>query len=254
MEKRHRLLRLVIESLVVMVMLATSIVGTGSISVASAHPVPQRSPSASSPFVSPSEASSASSMPGQTAPSLPVGPWYAPHSEMSGPLYGPYAAGTPTASQGRKPGEQADLRTETSDTILNPDGTWTLKSYSVPINYKDAQGHWQPIDNTLISDTSDSGYAFGNRADGWHIHFAAQSGGANLVHAQFPTVTVAETLNGAATVHATTNGSQISYPGVFLGSICSMGLARSAWRRPCCSRPPRYRTAMRSPIISLGRM
>jgi RHS repeat-associated protein len=85
------------------------------------------------------------------------------------------------------------------------------------IHYKDAQGHWQPIDNTLIADTSDAGYAYGNRANGWHIRFAAQSGGPNLVHAKFPTVTTAETLDGAASVPATTTGSTVVYAGVFPG-------------------------------------
>ncbi len=218
MKRSRRVLQTVCEFLVAFVLVVMSVVGTGAITLPVAHVVSHVSSSAMpaalgarfSPDLSPAQ--------------LPVGAWYAPHSTMSAPLYGPFTPGIPTLQQKRKPGEQPDLRTATSETILNPDGTWTLKAYGAPIHYKDAQGHWQPIDNTLIADSSDAGYAYGNRANDWHVHFAQQAGGPNLVHAQFPGVQVAETLDGAASVPATTSGATVTYPGVFPGVDLRYGI------------------------------
>jgi RHS repeat-associated protein len=217
MKRCRRLLRPALDFVVAFVMVVMSVVGTGSISLPTAH-IPPRQSSPTAPAVS-----SARVQPDLSATALPVGAWYAPHSALR-PLYGPFTTGTGATPQKRKPGEQPDLRTETSETILNPDGTWTLKAYPFPIHYKDAQGNWQPIDNTLVSDTSDAGYAVGNHANGWHVHFASQAGGPRLVHAQFPGVQVAETLDGAATVQGTTNGSTITYAGVFPGVDLRYGI------------------------------
>ncbi|MEO7020826.1 MAG: DUF2341 domain-containing protein, partial [Ktedonobacteraceae bacterium] len=151
--------------------------------------------------------------PNLTPQSLPVGAWNASQG-----AYGPKITTVTPTTKGRKPGEQPDLRTETSQTILNANGTWTLKSYGAPIHYKDAQGHWQPIDSSLVGDSSVAGYAYGNKANGWHVHFAAQAGGPTLVHATFPTVTMQETLQGPAKVPAHTSGSGVTYPGVFPGT------------------------------------
>jgi RHS repeat-associated protein len=222
MKRHRRLVQTVLEAVVAFVFVVMSVVGTGSITLPVAHVKPHLSsfaaaPLADAPFIS-----------GLSPAQLPVGAWYAPHSTMSGPLYGPSVPGTSTLPQKRKPGEQADLRTAASDMILNPDGTWTLKAYPFPINYQDAQGNWQPIDNTLVSDTSDAGYAFGNRANSWHVHFAPQAGGPSLVHAQFPNVKVAETLDGAATVPLTRSGATAIYAGVFPGVDLRYGIGTTS--------------------------
>lgn len=103
--------------------------------------------------------SAAQLAPVASSPASPAGTWYAPHQ----PVYGPQAVipTTPTFPQGRKPGEQPDLRTAASQTILNADGTWTLKAYPSPIYYQDTTGAWQPIDNSVAGDTSDTGFAYG---------------------------------------------------------------------------------------------
>jgi hypothetical protein len=206
---KHRLLRLALERGVVFVMILTSLVGTGAFQVSPHPPRQATSPALTQPV------SNAQLAPVQSSPASPAGTWYAPHQ----PVYGPQAVipTTPTFPQGRKPGEQADLRTAASETFLNADGTWTRKSYTVPIHYKDAQGNWQRVDNTLIADSSDTGYAYGNRANDFRVHFVSQAGGPNLVHAQFPGVKVAESLDGAASVSATITGSTIVYTGVFPG-------------------------------------
>ena len=126
MDMRRRLLRTAIECLVVFVMLTTSVVGTGSITLSAARSAPGQ------PFAPAPSASGARITPDLNPAALPVGAWYAPYS----PVFGPDATATPTTPQKRKPGEQPDLRTETSETFLNADGAWTLKSYPFPIHYK----------------------------------------------------------------------------------------------------------------------
>lgn len=204
----RRLVSLLVESLVVLTLLIQGVVGSGSPVLAFPHHVP--------PSSAPAPVASGSRLAPDLRPSQPlVGAWYAPHQ----PVYGPQAAisSSPQGTQKRKPGEQPDLRTQTTETFLNPDGTWTLKAYGAPIHYKDAQGQWQPIDTTLTADSSDAGYAYGNRANDWRVHFAAQAGGSTLVHAQFPGASVAETLDAAAAAPAATNGSSVVYAGVFPG-------------------------------------
>jgi RHS repeat-associated protein len=198
------MLRLVLECVAVVTLVANAILGPGFVGVM--HFPPDRTHASSATPVS-----GASSVPA-TSPALASGTWYAPH----GAYYGPASSASQTP-QGRKPGEQQDLRTATSETFLNPDGTWTLKAAGSPIHYQDAQGHWQPIDTTLLGDTSDAGFAFGTKANAWKVHFAAQSGGPALVHAQFPQVQLTEALLGAASVRATISGSTIIYAGVLPG-------------------------------------
>jgi hypothetical protein len=147
------------------------------------------------------------------APQLPVGAWTPKQS--TAPRSQSHTTSGQTPASGRHVGEQADLRTAASSTILNSDGTWTLESYPVPVHYQDAQGNWQNIDDTVVSDSSVSGYGYGNKANGWQVHFAQQAGGSKLLHLHYPGLTVAEALNGAAPVSATTNGSEITYPSVF---------------------------------------
>jgi hypothetical protein len=151
------------------------------------------------------------------APNLPVSAWQAPKSTSHGPVLKNVSATSGATSLGEKriPGEQIDMRTENTKTFLNADGTWTLKAYSVPVQYKDAKGDWQDIDNTLVTDASDAGYVYGNKANDWHIHFADKAGGSHLMHLQSPDVTLTETLDAASSVPAASNGRQIDYAGVF---------------------------------------
>ncbi|MGH2503257.1 MAG: hypothetical protein ACRDID_12170, partial [Ktedonobacterales bacterium] len=156
--------------------------------------VPQQKPTAWSPRTSTAVAPKATQAPqtSQDAPHLGAG-----------------------LASGRKPGEQPDLRTAASSTILNADGSWTLESYSVPIHYQDAQGKWQSIDTSMNSDTSDGGYGYSNKANGWHVYFATQAGGSKLLDAHLPGLQYSESLPGAASVSATISGSTLTYPAIF---------------------------------------
>jgi hypothetical protein len=56
-------------------------------------------------------------------------------------------AGGPNQGQHEDP----NLRTSNSATSVDGNGRHTARVYAGPIHYRDAQGKWQPIDNTLVS-------------------------------------------------------------------------------------------------------
>ena len=47
-------------------------------------------------------------------------------------------------------GEDISLRNETAKYYRHKDGSYTAASYSTPIHYKDNNGNWRDIDNTLV--------------------------------------------------------------------------------------------------------
>lgn len=67
-------------------------------------------------------------------------------------------------------GEVPEKRTATTRTIRNPNGSYTLESFTTPIHYRDADENWQLIDNTLV-DSARPGYAWRNKANGFGLHF-----------------------------------------------------------------------------------
>jgi RHS repeat-associated protein len=57
-------------------------------------------------------------------------------------------------------------RTATSDTYLLPDGARETRVYSSPVNYRDANGEWKPIDESLEVQADGTGFTNGaNRFD-----------------------------------------------------------------------------------------
>lgn len=66
------------------------------------------------------------------------------------------------------PGQIASLSTETSNTYLESDGTYTAQVFSEPVNYRH-DGQWSPIDNSLVSDPK-SGYAAVNAENAFDVH------------------------------------------------------------------------------------
>ena len=57
------------------------------------------------------------------------------------------SSATPEAIE---PALEQDLSTATSNTTQEPDGTYTLQSFTEAVNYQDASGTWLPIDNALV--------------------------------------------------------------------------------------------------------
>jgi RHS repeat-associated protein len=80
----------------------------------------------------------------------------------------------PPAAAPRGAGEQPDLRTAASRTTLNDDGTFTAEIFTGPINYRDADGAWQPIDTSLVEDSGE--YAWRNGGNAFGARFKDELG------------------------------------------------------------------------------
>jgi len=61
------------------------------------------------------------------------------------------------------------MRTATTRTTLNEDGSFTTELATAPLHYADENGDWQPIDSTLVEDSD--GYAWRNRGNDFGIRF-----------------------------------------------------------------------------------
>jgi YD repeat-containing protein len=62
------------------------------------------------------------------------------------------------------PGEIPWKRSATSRTVRNANGSYTFEASTVPLNYRDEDGLWQPIDNTLVT-SSRPDYTWQNKAN-----------------------------------------------------------------------------------------
>lgn len=65
------------------------------------------------------------------------------------------SAGVSARAQGSRV-EVESLRTETSSTWINPDGTLTSEVHAAPVRFKDTSGRWQDIDLSLVKGTDGS--------------------------------------------------------------------------------------------------
>jgi hypothetical protein len=135
-------------------------------------------------------------------------------SRSTAPVKLPLASGEPAPKQPKKlpAGEQPDLRTRFSSTRYNADHTFTTTTSVHPVNYRVANGGWQPIDNSLVA-SRQKGYAYQNGANSFQTQFKSQLGDDYLrwvVDGQ----AVSMSLQGASHSQASTKkGSSLQYPG-----------------------------------------
>jgi RHS repeat-associated protein len=73
--------------------------------------------------------------------------------------------------------EITSLRTRTSDTYQTPSGAYQTVVSAGSMNYQDASGAWQPIDDTLVP-SAVAGYAYQNKANAYTVLLPASLGGA----------------------------------------------------------------------------
>ena len=78
----------------------------------------------------------------------------------------PSASAGPGASG---PQEVVSMRTATSDTFINADGSYDTQLYSQPIFYR-SDNSWQPIDSSLVQSKA-TGFALENAHNSFHAHF-----------------------------------------------------------------------------------
>ncbi|HEV2070347.1 MAG TPA: fibronectin type III domain-containing protein [Acidimicrobiales bacterium] len=92
-------------------------------------------------------------------------------------------------------GEVVERRTEDSTTVVTEDGTYETTFYDAPVNYQDANGDWQPIDNTLVP--ADKPGALRNKAGAVEVTLPSEFG-TEPVRAAKGDISVAFTLRGRA--------------------------------------------------------
>jgi RHS repeat-associated protein len=106
--------------------------------------------------------------------------------------------------------------TATSDWYQNADGSYTRKIAAGPINYRDAAGHWRPIDTTLVKG---AGGRWHEKANSLTVDLAPSAAAAALVHLGLRAGrAVSYGLAGAAPVRAVVSQSVATYPGVLPGT------------------------------------
>jgi RHS repeat-associated protein len=139
---------------------------------------------------------------------------------------------TPDLSIGASEGpvEIKQLRTETSETFHNPDGTFTTHAYYRPIHFRDASGGWQKISNRLVPST-EQGYAVENEANRFKV--ALKDTLANkFARFESGAAKVSLSLDGAAAQPGVTRGEAQTYgdvlPGVDISEeVLATGLKES---------------------------
>ncbi|MCX5069029.1 polymorphic toxin-type HINT domain-containing protein [Micromonospora lupini] len=129
------------------------------------------------------------------------------------------ASPTAAAPRGFDPAKSRELpaaRTANERTYDNGDGTQTTEFSETPINYRTANGDWQPIDTRLVA-SRDATSGWHNGAGPVDLRFAARSDAADLVRiAVDGTHTAAYGIAGAADVPGSVaaDGSVLTYAGV----------------------------------------
>lgn len=112
-------------------------------------------------------------------------------------------------------------RKERERTFRNPDGTYTTRFYTEPVNFRTAKGDWQEIDTSLVRQEpqgphvlSDTGQeSWRTRSTESPVSFAALADAESVVRMGLPDESVIEySVEGAAASVGRTDGSVITYP------------------------------------------
>jgi len=124
----------------------------------------------------------------------------------------------PNAPKGYVDGKSKEMplaRTATRNVYANPDGTYTAKVYSSPVNWLAGPNNWLPIDNGVVASADGS---FHNASGPVSMHFAKSSGQGSLIQLSSNGDSVGFSAPmGAADVRPVINGNTIRYPDTFAG-------------------------------------
>ena len=121
------------------------------------------------------------------------------------PRSGDRSGPAPAATSG-SPVELPGKRTASSDTFEIADGEFETRLYEEPVNYRDADGKWAPIDQRI--EASEGGFT--NAAAGFSIHLPQAVGGAP-VRLKVPEGWVSTRLLGATAGSPSVHGNAVSY-------------------------------------------
>jgi RHS repeat-associated protein len=110
--------------------------------------------------------------------------------------------------------------TATSTLYRNSDGSYSRLVYSQPVNFRNANGNWQPIKTRLVAGRHGQLH---ETANGLKVSLAPTAATARLVTVGFgASGEVSYGLAGAAPAQARTSGSTATYPGVLPGTDLSL--------------------------------
>jgi RHS repeat-associated protein len=117
-----------------------------------------------------------------------------------------------------QPVELIDLRTENAKIYQNEDGTRSAKVYNAPIHYKDQNGKYQDIDNSVGPDTDpveQGSFRYQNKANSFKAFFAENTQANNLYKVKKDNYWMSMNPVNANKVSATTSGDTVTYKGVY---------------------------------------
>jgi RHS repeat-associated protein len=145
--------------------------------------------------------------------------------------------------------ELPERRTQKSVTYLNSDGSFTTSLYAQPVNYRDRQGHWQPINSKLVP-AEKPGYAYRNGANSFEALFKGKTGPGYL-RLEVGGIPLDVSLEGAAESTAAVDGNEIVYPKVLDGVGLRYALAPDGLKEtltlPDAGAPTRYSFTLKPP-------
>jgi hypothetical protein len=119
------------------------------------------------------------------------------------------------APPARRVGELAAKRTQYSRTYQLSDGRQQAVLSSVPVNYRDAAGRWEPV-NTRVTRSGRAGFAFANTANTFRSFFGSQPG--QLVRFEAPGGGwLSIGTSGARPEVPQVSGNMVTYPGIAPG-------------------------------------
>ncbi|MHB1682270.1 MAG: DNRLRE domain-containing protein [Bacilli bacterium] len=126
--------------------------------------------------------------------------------------YGSLAIPIPSSAAG--PQEVLALRTNRSQTFVNPNSTFTTKLFPTQQFYRDATGAWQTINNTLTP-SGNSAFAYQNTANAFQTLFASTPKSDGMVKWSESGHSIAFGVTGASPSTATVSGNEVTYPNAF---------------------------------------
>lgn len=117
-------------------------------------------------------------------------------------------------------------RAARSTVFKNVGGSQTAVFADDDVNFQDASGAWQAVDNTVVTDASTGELV--NKANGWQVRFGDSSKGLSFRRSANAAGVVAFVPVGAKLSKPTSSGSQVVYSQVWPGVDLMYDLTGSA--------------------------
>ncbi|MEU8847205.1 LamG-like jellyroll fold domain-containing protein [Streptomyces sp. NPDC048564] len=132
------------------------------------------------------------------------------------------AGTTPEGYDAKRSKELSGRREERQRTYRNPDGTYTTRFYTEPVNFRAKDGSWKTIDTSLVRTDEPGPSTMSGGDDGWKtrstqspIEFAGSADATSVVRMQVGEgLSIGYGVEGARPSDGRADGSNVTYPGV----------------------------------------